>query len=132
MARQASALLLTRAHFSKGETAMGASFVVIMTFRYSEHPGVDYFLKVANFSKASCRGSSPGLPFLPRPHSHVDSSMHFEMTSMWLDFVCLESHTLYSVCPVCKNQNCLHCVGMLGNLGALSPVVSDRKGGRVV
>lgn len=83
MARQASALLLIRAHFSKGETAIGLSFVVIMTFRYSEHPGVDYFLKAAKVGKeASCRGSSPGLPFPPLPRSHVDSSMHFEMTSV--------------------------------------------------
>lgn len=107
MARQASALLLIRAHFSKEEIAMRASLVVIMTFRYSEHPAVDYFLKAAKFGKASCRGSSPGLPFPPSPRFHVDSSMHFEMTGMWLDFVCLESHTLYSVCSVCKNQNCL-------------------------
>lgn len=113
MARQASALLLIRAHFSKGETVMRASFVV-MTFSYSERPVVDYFLKPVKVGKASCRGSSPGLPFPPRPRSHVDRSMHFEMTSMWLDFVCLELHTLYSACPVCKNQNCLQCVGMLG------------------
>lgn len=75
---------------------MGTSFVV-MTFSYSEHPVVDYFLKAVKVGKASCRGSSPGLPFPPRPRSHVDRSMHFEMTSMWLNFVCLESHTLYSV-----------------------------------
>lgn len=85
MARQASALLLIRSHFSEaeerestGEADMGtgASFVTISVFKYS-----NTLCKYTLFSEGSkdWEGTSFRLGFLPCPPSLVDNRMDLEM-----------------------------------------------------